>query len=879
MLPPFGGARGVLARMSTGSARSEFWHACCLIRARFQHLCRGPQSMQALVDSLFRDLQYALRGLARRPAFSIASVLTLALGIGATTAIFSVVYSVLIEPLPYPSADELVRIRHSVAGQLGGADFEPTMYFTYSDENRTLASIGLWQVGSATLTDRGEPERVRALRVTHGTLQALGVQPIRGRWFTEQEHMSGADGALPVILSYAAWQQRFGGDESAVGRELTIDSQPAEVVGIMPPAFGFLDLTPQPDLIIAVRLDRAGLQITGGWSYQALARLTPGITPTQAQADLGRAMAIWRDAWPLASSDGGFTRETIDSFRITPVVRPLKADVVGGVAGMLWVLLGAIGAVLLVACANIANLMLVQADARRLEFGIRAALGAVSTRIARALLVESLTIAAAGSALGLLLAYFGLRVLVEIGPSNLPRLQEVGVHPPVLVFTIAAAVASALLFGSITALRHTAHVDIPNTLSARGASASRERRRTRNVLVVAQIALALVLVVSATLMIRTFQSLRDIEPGFAEPTTIQTARIWMPSNLTSDPERYIRLQREIVDSIATLPGIESAGFTSGLPMEGQGFLSNSPIVVEGRTLAAGDTPPSYANKFVSPGYFEAMGTRLIAGRDIGWSDIEAGGRVAVISEAFALELAGEPAAALGRRIRTFLETDAWREVIGVVENVRETGLYEDAPSFVYWPALAEDMWGTPVLGTPFAALVIRSGRAGTASFTQEVRQAIRSVSGSVPVTAERTMQNLYSGSLARTSFVLVMLVIAGGMALALGIIGIYGVIAYVVSQKTREIGIRSALGAERGQLTGMFLRQGLALGAVGVVAGLGAAIALGRLMSSLLFGVGPLDPAAYVAALGLVFAAAALASYVPARRAATIDPMETLRAE
>jgi predicted permease len=830
-----------------------------------------------LLNSLGRDLRHSLRRLWRLPAFSFAAVLTLALGIGATTAIFSVVYSVLIKPLPYPNADELVRIRHTARGQpVGTADFDPTMYFTYRDENRTFVSIGLWQEASATLTDRGEPEQVRSLRVTDGTLQALGMQPMRGRWFTEQEHTLAAEGPTPVILSHAFWQRRFGGDEAIVGGQISIDSRPMQVVGIMPPDFRFLDDTPQPDLIVAVRLDRAALKISGGVEYQGLARLRPGVTPEEARTDAARLLSLWPDAWPLQPGIG-ITRELIAGFGIAPIIRPLKDDVVGGVASMLWVLMGAIGAVLLVACANIANLMLVRADARRQEFTVRAALGAGSGRIARELLVESLIIGAAGSVLGLALAYFGLKVLVAIAPSILPRLQEIGLYLPVLAFTVAISVVATLVFGSMTALKAALHIDTPMTPGARGSTASRERNATRNGLVVVQVALALVLVVSAALMIRTFQALRDVDPGFSAPATIQTARIWLPTALARDPKAYTRAQHEILDKIAALPGVASAGFSSNLPMESPPV--RPPIMVEGQTLAAGAIPPRRGHKFVSPGYFEAMGTRIIVGRDITWADIEAGGRVALISEEFARELAPEPAGALGKRIKTFAAADAWREVVGVVQSVHEAGLYEEASSFVYWPVLVESMFGAPVVGTPFAAFAVRSERAGAVSLMKEVRQAVWSVNGSVAVTSERTMQDVYAGSVARTSFVLVMLAIAGAMALLLGVIGIYGVIAYVVSQRTREIGIRSALGANAQQLKRVFLLHGLALSAAGVVVGLVVAAALGRAMSSLLFGIQPMDPAAYLAGIGVILVAAALASYLPARRAATIDPIETLRAE
>jgi len=835
------------------------------------------------VDALIRDFRYAVRTLIKNLGFSTTAVLTLALGIGATTAIFSVVHSVLIKPLPYPNADELVRIRHSAPGiNLDDLDASSNMYLTYRKANRTFAGIGLWQENSATLTDRGEAERVRALRVTDGTLQALGVQPMRGRWFTEQEHAPAAEGLDSVILSHAFWQRRFGGDEAALGRELSIEApggngtlrstRPSQVVGILPPDFRFLDTTPQPDVIIAVRLDPAR-QAHGIYQWEMLARLKPGVTLVEARADVERMSPIWFDEWPPFP---GTSRAQLENMRITPVVRPLQDDLVGGVASMLWVLMGAIGAVLLIACANIANLMLVRADARRPEFAVRAAIGAVPSRIARQLLVESLCLGVAGSVLGLLLAYVGVRVLVAIGPSNLPRLQEISISPPVLAFTVAVALASALVFGSITALKHALHIDMPGIGAARGLSASRERSRTRSVLVVVQVALAVVLVVSAALMIRTFQALRDVDPGFSDPATIQTAKIFIPTTLFPDPTQYTRMEREILDKIAAIPGVVSAGFASDVPIENPGMGTD--IAVDRKTSAAGGIRASV--KFVSPGYFETMGTRMIVGRDVTWSDIEVGGRVAVVSEDFARHLAAEPADALGKRIRLApFSQNPWREVIGVVQRIHEKSLYEAPFSMVYWPVLTENMFNNPIVGTPSVTFAIRSERAGTVSLVEEVRQAVRSVNGSIPIAQERTMQDLYSASLARTSFTLVMLAIAGAMALALGVIGIYGVIAYVVSQRTREIGIRLALGARPKHVERRFLMYGLVLSGVGAIVGLVAAVPLSRLMSSLLFGIGPMDPAAYIAALVVIIAAAALASYLPARRAATVNPIEALKAE
>jgi predicted permease len=825
-------------------------------------------SILGFVDSVARDLRYALRGLLRRPAFTFAAVVTLAVSIGATTAIFSVVYSVLIKPLPYPNSDELVRIRH--LGNRGDMSATSILYLTYRSENTTFADIGVWREESATLTDRGQPDRVRALLVSHGTLQALGVQPQRGRWFTEGEHALGADGPAPVILSHAFWQRRFGADEAAVGRALSVDSQPAQVVGVMPPDFAFVGMTPAPDVILAVRFEPREFS---WFRYQMLARLAPGVTPAAAHADLERMLQIWLAPVPAA------VRENMGP--ITPALRPLQDDLVGSVASALWVLMGAIGAVLLIACANIANLTLVRADARRPELAMRAALGARPRRIARELLVESLVIGAAGCALGLAVAYVALQVLTAIGPSDLPRLEEIAVHPPVLAFAVAVSLVSTLVFGSITALKHALHIDTLVIGAGRAASASRERNATRSALVVVQVALALVLIVSAGLMIRSFQALRDVDPGFSDPATIQTATIWHPELPNVDPAdslRWTRTQHEILDRIAALPGVASAGFVSDLPIVYAGNSNFNGFAVEGVTFSAEERPRGNF-KFISPGYFEAMGTRLIAGRHMTWSDIDAGGRVVMVSADFARQLATEPAAALGKRIRFASDDDAWREVIGVVQSIHEEGVYEDAPAMVYWPTLVTGMSDAPEIGTPVVTFAVRSERAGTASLAQEIRQAVRSVDASVPVADERTMRDLYAGSLARTSFTLVMLAIAGGMALLLGIVGIYGVIAYVVSQRAREIGIRAALGAEPRRLGNMFLLHGLRLSAVGAAIGLVAAVALGRLMSSLLFGVGPMDPAAYAAALGVLIVASTLATYLPARRAARIDPIETLRAE
>ncbi len=831
-----------------------------------------------LLDSLARDLRYAVRRLLRRPAFTAAVVLTLALGIGANTAIFAVVNAVLINPLPYPKSSELVSLQHVAPGlNAGTLPMSVATYFTYRDENRTFSQLGVWNDGGATVLGAGDPEQARARWVTYGVLPALGVQPILGRWFAEADDSPAAEGPYPVILSYSYWQRKFGGDLGVVGRTLTVDTHPAQIIGVMPAGFRFLNMVPEAEVILPFRPDpkRAFLD---GFGLPGVARLKPGVTLAEAQADVARMLPIWLEAWPPPPGFGG-GRAAFANWRVAPALVSLKDTVVGNITSTLWVLMGTIGAVLLIACANVANLMLVRTDARRQEFSVRAALGASRSRIATELFVESGVLGAIGGAVGLALAYVGLKSLVALGPVSLPRLQEISVDPRVLGFVIAASIISSLLFGAIPVWKHAAHTAGPLGLGARSVTASRERHRARNMLLVAQVAIALVLIVCSGLMLRTFMALRDVDPGFTRPDQVQISRVALTPFIGQGPERFTQLERQMLERIADIPGVESASFAFGAPMEGRS--QRAPLYVEGQTYVAGATPPLRRFQMVAPGYFETIGTRLIAGRDITWQDLDSGGRVAVISESLARELWGAPAAAVGKRIRESAPDapGVWREVAGVVQDVHEDGMDQDAPPLVYWPVRMENFRGQAQMGVPFIAFVIRSARAGTASLVGEIRQAIWSVNADLPVFLERTLEDLYAGSLARTSFTLVMLAIAAAMALGLGVVGIYGVMAYLVSQRTPEIGIRLALGAQPGALKRMIVLQGLAVVAVGVVVGLVAAIALTRLMASLLFGVNALDVTTYAAALGVLVAAAALASYLPARRAATIDPIETLRAD
>ena len=566
-------------------------------------------------------------------------------------------------------------------------------------------------------------------------------------------------------------------------------------------------------------------------------------------------------------------------WQITPALQPLKETVVGTIQQVLWVVMGTIGIVMLIACTNVANLLVVRADARQQELAVCSALGAGRWRIAGELLLESVTLGLLGGAAGVAVAYGGLRLLTAIGPAELPRLSEISLDGWSIAFTVVLSVLSGLLFGAIPALRYAPSRQRLTLLTAmRTASAGRERQRGRNLLVAAQVAMALVLLIGAVLMIRTFVAMRNVDPGFARPQSLQVMRLSIPETVVRDATTtVVRMQNSILDQLAAIPGVSSAGFAASVPMSGA-EPSWDEILVEGKNYDS-DNPPMRLYNYVSPGYFRTAGTRMVAGRDFKWEEVYGVRPVGIVSEGLARELWGSPQAAVGKRFREF-PSSPWREVVGVVQDVRENGVDQVSPATVYWPSLTGDYTAPAKLGawrTVYFAL--RSDRAGTQTFINEMQRAVWSVNSNLPVADVSTMQDIYSDSMARTSFTLVMLAIAGAMALALGVLGIYGVISYAVSQRTREIGIRMALGAKRSELVWMFVRSALVLAGVGMAVGLGAAAALMRLMRTLLFGISPLDPVTFVVVPVTLLVAAALASYLPARRTTAVNPVEALRAE
>ena len=811
-----------------------------------------------------------LRRFTRAPMFTAIALITLAIGIGANTAVFSVVNGVLIKPLPYPNSDELVGVWHSAPGvNIPKLNVSPTMHFTYREEGQTFREFGLWSNGGVTITGQAEPEQVRSIDVTDGTLQALGVAPAFGRWFTKEDDTPGTPETVMLMPGY--WHRRFGGDQSVVGRTLTIDAKPHTVIGVMPDTFQFLD--EQADVLLPMRFDRSRVFL-GNFSYQGIARLRPGVTLEQANADVGRMLPIWLKAWPAPM---GLDRKVFENAHIGPGLTPLKQDIVGDIRETLWVLMGTIGVVLLIACANVANLLLVRVEGRQQELATRAALGAGWRRIARELLHESLLLGLMGGVLGLAVAYGALKLLLAIGPETLPRLRDITIDPAVLGFTLLASLLSGLFFGAIPILKYSGpHLVTAIRSATRTSSHSRERHRARSVLVVAQVALALVLLVASGLMIRTFQTLRNVQPGFTRPGEVQMLRVSIPESVQADAERVARTYNEILEKVAAIPGVESAAMVSSAPLEG--FNSNDPVGAEDKTYDPGKIPPIRRFKFISPDYFRTVGTPLVAGRDITWTDVFDDRHVVVISDNMAREMWGSSQAALGKRIRV-ANIDHWREIVGVVGDVYDDGVHEPASTIVYWPMMVSKFWGNERFVARSLTYVVRSERTSTDAFLAQVRQAVWSVNGSLPLALVRTLKEVYDRSMARTTFALVMLAIAGGMALLLGLIGIYGVISYAVSQRTREIGIRMALGVDHKEVKRMFVRHGLVLAGIGIAIGVGVAAGVTRLMASLLFQVSPLDGWTYVAVSLVLATAAVLASYLPARRAAVLDPVEALRAE
>ena len=819
------------------------------------------------------QLRQVLRRLSRAPMFTAITLLTLAIGVGANTVIFSVVDGVLLKPLPYPHPEQLIGVWHTA--QLVGfsqLNMSPSIYFIDREQNTTLEDIGVYTGDSMNITGTGQPEHVQGLDVSDGTLPILGVHPVMGRLFTRKDDTAGSPDT--ILISYAYWQQKFGGSSSVVGRSLTVDGKSREIIGVLPRGFHFLNY-PDPALIEPFQWDRSKTKL-GNFSQSGLARLKPGVTLEQASADLARLIPVVNRSF---APPDGFSPTLFENAHIKPDLRPLKKDVIGDVGKVLWVLMGSIVMVLLVACANVANLLLVRVEGRRQELAIRSALGAGWGRITGDLLFESVVLGVTGSLIGLAFAYGALRLLIAAAPTGLPRIHEIGIDLPVLLFTLGLALLTSLLIGLIPVMKYAGRGATSGLREGgRALSQGRERHRARKALVIVQVALALVLLICSGLMIRTFRALMHVAPGFDAPESVESFRFYIPETQIPDTqaERVLHMQQDIQNKLAAIPGVSSVSISSNVPMDGNS--SSDILYAQDHVLREGELPPIRRFKFIAPGTFTTLGTKLLAGRDLTWTDLYDKRPVAIISENFAREYWQSASGAIGKKIRV-ASTDDWREIVGVAQDVHDNGVDQPAPSTVYWPLWRSNFEGQKEDLQRGIAFIIRSPRAGSQAFMNEIQRSVWSIDSDVPLANPTTLGELYTKSMARTSFTLVMLCVAGSMALLLGIVGIYGVISYSVSQRTREIGIRMALGAQRQELTGLFVRQGLWLTGIGVACGLVVAFVAMRLMSSLLFNVSPVDPITYAAITVCVVATAYIACYLPSRRASTVNPVDALRAE
>jgi putative ABC transport system permease protein len=822
-------------------------------------LARGAAIMHLTMG--LAPLRQHVRRLGATPAFTLTALLTLSVAIGANALIFSLVNGVLLRPLPFEEPERLVGVWHVAPGLAPGPVNQAAFtYFTYRDSAETLEDIGLWAQTPATITGRSEPEEVQALGVTDGTLPLLRVTAALGRRFTADDDAPGS--RETVMVSHNYWQRAFGGDTRAIGQSLVVDGRPREIIGVLPA--GFRLLRHSPDLLLPLRLNRATVQI-GLFRYQAIARLKPGVTLEHAHADLARLIPGMPDRFPIPA---GFSREMYDGFKMVPDVHPLSADLIGDVSGMLWILFGAVLMLLLVAGANVANLVLVRAEAQRQALAVQLALGAGSARIAAQILGEALLLSGASGACGLLLAQAGLQAIRAIGPGGLPRLDEVTLDLYVMGFTAAITAVAGVLFSLGPIARH-ARADLSDVLkeNGRGSSDGRARQHIRNTLVVAQVAIAFVLLVGSGLMVRTFIAIRGVDPGFRDAANVLTVRISIPEAVVAEPAAVARVHDQILRGLVDVGGVQAAGVTSSVTTDGAN--RRDPLFVDARELTEGQMPPLRRMKWTAPGYFAVVGNRLIAGRDFVWDEVHGPRHVAIVSDNLARELFGGAQSALGQRVRPS-PNGPWREIVGVVGNEYDDGPMRPAPPIVYWPFMQHGYAPSRTTVERTLVYAIRTERANDPALLGELQRAVWAVDPTLPLTRVETLQDVYARSTAQMAFTLTTLAVAASMTLLVGVVGLYGVIAYVVTQRRREVGIRMALGAGVGEVQRLFLMRGLVLVIAGLAAGTALAAVASRALGAMLFEVGPLDPVAYLAAGAGLGTVAVLAIWLPARAATRV---------
>jgi predicted permease len=817
--------------------------------------CRDARPVNWIQD-FAQDLRYGLRMLRKSPGFTAVAVLTLALGIGANAGIFSVVNAVLLNPLAYKDPDRLVTILH-----YGTAPVASGNYLDWRDQSKSFEAMGAAETWAPNLTDVAQPEHLIALRVTRNMLPLLGVQPLLGRLFVEGEDRAGNDGE--VILGYGLWQRRFSGDANVLGETMQLDGRAYTVVGVMPPSFHFAPFwVTHAELWAPLSLESRA-QSRGNNSLRLFARLKLGVTLSQARAEMATITARLEQIYPGTNTD--------------IVVTPLKEKVVGNIETPLLVLLGAVGFVLLIACANVAHMQLARAAARQKEIAVRTALGARRSRVIRQVLTENLLLAAMGGSLGLLLAYAGTRTLVALSPADIPRVESVSIDSGVVVFLFVITVLTSIAFGLAPALQ-ASHANLTDTLkeNMRGSSDDVRRNRLRCILVASEFALALTLLIAAGLMIRSFVALESLDPGF-NPHGVLSMIVPVAGSKQADPGRRPIFYRQMLERVRSLPGVQSAAAINHLPLAGDLWDRN--FLIEGRRTPSPTDLPDAIYRVATPGYFRTMGIRLLQGRDI--SDVDAAGAppVVVINETMARTYwpSQNP---LGQRIAFATEKNrTWMTVIGVVKDPMLHDWSGRPYPELYVAAFQDgDFLGITGSHADYITLVVRTA-GDPAALTSAVKSAIWSLDANLPITNVLTMHDAVAQANAQPRFEMLLLSLFAGIALVLATVGIYGVMSYSVTRRTHEIGIRISLGASPLNVLLLVIRQGLAFGLAGSAVGLLSAFMLARLMTKLLYGVAPTDPVTFAGVAALLIGVALLACYIPARRAMKVDPMVALRYE
>ncbi len=827
-------------------------------RSNLQPTTRRSEAVQAFV----RDLRYAIRGLRKSPAFTVTAVATLAIGLGANTAIFTLLHRVVLNPLPYAEADRLVALRHTAPG-VGASDLNqnPGTYFHYRSNNQTLEEMGLYQETPLNLTGDGEPQRIRVSLASASLFRTLRAAPALGRLYGDDEDLIGA---TPVtLLSHDLWATRYGSDSDIVGRKIFLNGTEVEVIGIMPAAFAFP--SPAIDAWIPTFLDPSSNR-SGSFSWDAIGRMRPNVSPEQVQNEFNSILQTLPERYP------GFTRALLENSQQAAVIHSLRDYLVRGVHEVLWILLGSVGVLLAIACANVANLFLVRAEARQREVAVRTALGASAGARFRYHMAESLALGTLSAVLGAALAVIAVKALVNLGPQELPRLEEVRLDWQALLFCAGLAVVMALVF-SILALLRTEKGQLHSVLrEGISVTASRRRHRLRNFLVVSQVALALVLLISSGLMLRSFWQVQRINPGF-DPTNVLTMRVSLPRSSYPNARSAAEFHQTALERIRALPGVVEAGVVSCLPLTG--WCGGDPFVTADQPLEPGEITKIIAIKPASPGYFRALGIPLVAGRTFDRADHEQQTGVAIVSRALAERVwpGEDPIGKLATTGVDVTEPD-WFTIVGVVESVRMSELTAEPAEVFYRPMVNRP--GQASGNVYNVALAIRTS-GSRLSMAGSVRDMIRSIDQDLPIANIRTMQRIVDESMVQTAFTMWLLVLAALFALMLGAVGLYGVISYVVGQRTNEIGVRMALGARTADVTRMVLLQAGFVVVAGVVVGLTTSFALTRLLRALLFNVSPTDLATYAGVTVLLLAVAGVAGYIPARRAASVDPANALR--